>query len=54
MMERDVLGGAKLYRRSRRQGDDLVLQEKDVFLFQPPARSGREAEEPKSGEFQRF
>jgi hypothetical protein len=43
----DVLSGAQLYilQATVRQ---FVSLEKDVFLFQPPAQSGRGIEKPKS------
>jgi hypothetical protein len=38
-------------------GDNVTIRfpkKKDAFLFQPPARSGCEIEEPKDWEFKRF
>jgi hypothetical protein len=43
----DALSDAQLDMRSGRQCDDS-LTEKNVFLFQPPAQSGRGIEGPKS------
>jgi hypothetical protein len=53
----DVMRHAQRHQLLGAASDSVMIyfsRKKYFFLFQPPARSGREIEEPKGWEFKRF